>query len=398
MKRLAAGFCFALVLIPRAASAQSKLLLQEIYAAPTQAEAIAIVNPGAAAVTLTNYYLADLATYYLTVTSTPSATSDFVVRFPAGATIQPGEKQYVAMAGAECFRTACGTSGAFSGFGYHPSYEFPTALAANKSDAVPDMLAPFTGAIGSTVGLTNTGEPVVLFYWDGSSDLVVDIDYVYFGVGSASNPPVNKTGISIDGPDADSTPSSYAADSNDVDANHAPIPSTGVIATCRVSNNEAQIASGSNGINGTDETSENWSNTFAVCDVPSSDGGVADAGVDASLGGSGGIAGATTGGVAGAAGGGTAGAATGGTAGAATGGSAGAAGGTSGGSGGASGDSGGSGFAGSADAGVDGGLGYGSSGGGCGCTTVGGSSGARSFAAGLLIALGLVVRRRRPRR
>jgi MYXO-CTERM domain-containing protein len=411
MKRLVACFCFAFVLTPGAASAQSKLLLQEIYASPNEAEAVAIVNPGAAAVTLSDYYLADFSAYYQVVISAAAPASDFLVRFPAGATIAPGEKQYVSLAGAECFRTACGTSGAYSGFGIYPSYEFPTATMANKSDSVPDMLAPFTGAISGSPGLTNSGEPVVLFYWDGASDLVVDIDYVYFGAGTASNPPVNKTGVSIDGPDADSIASSYAPDSNDVVGHHAPIPSTGVLATCRVSDNEAQIASGSNGLNGTDETSENWSITFAVCSVPVLDGGVdagLDAGVDASVGGSagaiGGAAGAATGGTAGTGTGGTTGSAMGGaagdagaagagtaggggSAGTATGGSAGVTGGGGGGIGGAAG--------GSADAGDDAGIGFGSSGGGCGCATVGEPSSSRSLAVGLLVALGLLARRRR---
>src|SRR6266702_2787539 len=103
MKRLSSAIALStLLLTPAVASAAAqKLLLKEVSVSPTPAELIAIVNPNLAAVDLTNYYLADYDKYYLVTQGTaPAASSDFVARFPAGAMILPGEKQYVSIGGA----------------------------------------------------------------------------------------------------------------------------------------------------------------------------------------------------------------------------------------------------------------------------------------------------------
>src|SRR4051812_26955273 len=123
MKRLSSALALSVVVLsPALASAAAqKLLLTEVTVGPTEAEHVAIYNPGTTAVDLTDYYLADYDVYYKVVTGTvPASTSDFLVRFPAGASIGPGQTQYVAIGGAECFRSACGTVGAYVGFGVYP--------------------------------------------------------------------------------------------------------------------------------------------------------------------------------------------------------------------------------------------------------------------------------------
>jgi hypothetical protein len=282
MKRLASAIALsALSLSPALASAAAqKLLLTELVVSPTDAEYIAITNPTPAAVDLSHYYLADYATYYRVVYNGDAAqpgaipvSADFVVRFPAGATIQPGEKQIVSIAGAKCFKSAnCnGAPVTFFGFNVFPTYEIPPTVAANASDLVPDMVAPFATAIGATRGLTNGGEPVVLFYWDGVSNLVTDVDYVYYGgATSAGNPAVYKTGDVVNG-------QVYAPDTLEDVANtaarHAPlfVPNAGNMGissnTCRVIpySEGNQLMSGSNGVNGADETSEDASQTWTAC-------------------------------------------------------------------------------------------------------------------------------------
>src|SRR5262249_8856589 len=150
-------------------AAAQKLLLREVVVSPNQAEYVAIMNPGTTAVDLTNYFIADLNTYYQIALAAPPATgtADFLVQFPAGATIQPGETQYISVGGAECFKSACNppTGASFLGFGVYPTYEIETGDARSVA-SVPNMIAPFATAVGSTRGLTNGGEPVVLFFWD----------------------------------------------------------------------------------------------------------------------------------------------------------------------------------------------------------------------------------------
>jgi uncharacterized protein (TIGR03382 family) len=267
MKRLSSALTLsALVLCPALASAAAqKILLREIVAGPTQAEYISIYNPGTTPVDLTNYYLSDYETYYNVAAMTPAASpsSDFLVQFPTKSIIKPGETQYIAVGGAECWKSACGTTGTFTGFGDYPNYEITIDSDGTKASAsVPDMLSPFTGAISTGRTLTNGGEPIVLFYWDKTGSLVTDVDYIYYGTTGATNPGVNKSTISVNG-------AHYLAESGDLAARHAPLytaPTGGSVYTCRVDFTEAgQVATGSNGIGGRDETSENASMTWTAC-------------------------------------------------------------------------------------------------------------------------------------
>jgi len=241
-------------------AAGSRLLVSEVVVAPTPAEMIAIYNPNPYVVDLSDYYLADYESYYNLVVSVAPASSDFVVRFPAGARIGSKQTQFIAVGGAECFKSACGVVGPFAGFGVYPTFEIPSSTTANNSADVPDMLSPFGGAIGSTHGITNAGEPITLFYWDGATNLVTDVDYVFAGTPSVSQPAVNKTGVTING-------SEYLPDTADTTAQHAPLTATGNIETCRVHpyTEGAQIASGGNGVGGADETSEDTANTWSAC-------------------------------------------------------------------------------------------------------------------------------------
>ncbi|WP_437999749.1 thrombospondin type 3 repeat-containing protein [Sorangium sp. So ce185] len=266
MKSLASILSFStMVLLPAAAhAAAEKLLLMEVVVSPTQAESVAIRNAGDTPVVLTDYYLADYNTYYdVVIAGAPAVTSDFIVRFPAGAVIQPGETQYVAIAGGECFRTSCGATSAFTGYGIYPTYEIATGAATATSPDVPDMLVPVMNGVGAAWGFTNGSEPVVMFHWDGMTSLVTDVDYVFYGA-AGPQAPVNKTGVTVNG-------STYLPDTADNPALHAPLSTgTTTINTCRVDLAETgQVMMGSNGVSGRDETSEPWSTTWTACAVPS---------------------------------------------------------------------------------------------------------------------------------
>lgn len=274
MKRIAkSALALAMVLATPALAhaAGQKLLLTEIVALPAEAEYIEIHNPGSMAVDLSNYYLADYQTYYqVVIGSLPALNNDFLVRFPAGATIQPGEYQTIATGGGQCFFDACGVAGGFNGFGFYPTYELPRG-ATQSSALVPDMVEPYPASIGAQAALTDAGEIVVLFYWDGMTDLVSDADYVYYG--QSNNSPVNKTGVSIDGPDTGVTQSTYLPDTPDDPARHAPLfisMSSIYRISCRTDNAETgQVMAGGNGVAGADETSEDLSQTWFACTTPS---------------------------------------------------------------------------------------------------------------------------------
>ncbi|HEY4242517.1 MAG TPA: lamin tail domain-containing protein [Kofleriaceae bacterium] len=223
------------------------LLLTEVVLQPTGGEFIEIGNPTNAAVDLEHYYLSDNGNYFNTPSNSVTVdSSDFIAHFPAGASIAAGGVVTVAMDVASNFQTAYATA---------PSYS----------------VASHTMVVVSSTGtptLTNTGEPIVLFYWDGQSDLVKDVDLLICGVPTSTNLLVDKSGLGVDGPDTGSTPSNYGADAMTIAA-QASAPGSG-FSTKRIApetGHEHQSGTG-NGITGDDETSEDtsatWDTTFTA--------------------------------------------------------------------------------------------------------------------------------------
>ncbi len=75
-------------------------------------------------------------------------------------------------------------------------FGFAADFEIKSTDATPDMEEAYAGSIGthSNWGLTDDGEHVVLFSWDGASDLVADRDMVNLGTPSDTNDIGDKTG------------------------------------------------------------------------------------------------------------------------------------------------------------------------------------------------------------
>jgi predicted extracellular nuclease len=236
------------------------LLLSEIVVTPTGGEFIEIYNPTASSIVLSDVYLTDAtfaggSTYYYNIVTGANAGGggfgDFHARFPDGASIAPGEFQTIAMAGSDDF---------FAEYGFDPTYEL---YEDGAPDAVPDMREALPGSINGQGGLSNGGEVVVLYTWDGASDLVQDIDYAVWGDKVEA---VDKTGISVDGPDGDAVATAYLADTaiaiQDV---VAPGGHGSGDSFQRVDFNEGtETQTGGNGLTGSDETSENLSVTWKL--------------------------------------------------------------------------------------------------------------------------------------
>ncbi|GAB4375986.1 MAG: hypothetical protein Kow0042_21820 [Calditrichia bacterium] len=247
----------------------SKLLISEFVVTPTSGEFIEIFNPNSYPVDLSNYYLTDAtyaaagAFYYNIVTGSlygGGGFADFHARFPDGAIIQPGEYQTIALAGDLAF---------YNQYGLLPTYELYEDGNAFPQD-VPDMREAAPGSINGQGGLTNNDEVIILYQWDGISDLVQDVDYViYDDAGIPPDEAVDKTGVRIDGPDPDSDSSAYLPDTPVNQQKPAPAPAWGY--SChRIDFSEGtQIPQGGNGITGADETSENLNLTFTDYSLPS---------------------------------------------------------------------------------------------------------------------------------
>ncbi len=222
------------------------LVISEIVVTPTSGEFFEIHNKGNTTLDLSDVYVTDATgsgNFYYNITTGANygggSSADFHARFPDGASIAAGAYQSIAINGANFF----------GDYGVNPTYEL------NESDATPNMREAVAGSINNQGGLSNAGEFLVLYYWDGASDLVQDIDYVVWG---DQNEAVDKSGITIG-------TSTYA--------NDTPIISQDVIDTGahtfgmawqRTDLTEGtETLSGGNGVTGHDETSENTSATFA---------------------------------------------------------------------------------------------------------------------------------------
>jgi hypothetical protein len=252
-RSLAALALICLIATP-AFAISDHLLLSEAVVTPTAGEYIELYNPTAAPLVLGDIYLSDDEDYALypgTFGGGPApaiSSSDFIVQFPAGAMLGSCDVLVVAFDGAGFINT----------YGFAADYEIK-----GTDPGTPDMIA---SNVGATAGLTNSGENVTVFLWDGSSDLVQDVDMSNIGTPSATNDIANKTGVLVDGPDADLLASAY-----NVDAFTMPMmggdPGFG-FSQKRTTGEGGEILGG-NGFSGDDETTEDVASTFDWNAVPS---------------------------------------------------------------------------------------------------------------------------------
>ena len=223
-----------LILISLSLASQShaaKLLLSEIVVNPTGGEFIEIYNPGPAAISLDNYFLSDVTDYYLITEGTAVVSgSDFIAQFPAGSSIAAKDVVVVSLETTTAFQSEYGTA---------PDFDSS------------DML----GTISVASGLSNSDEVLTLFFWDGVTELVSDVDYLLYGDASHG---VDKTGLA-----------GYQNDTPAAGQDFALAPINSGESLQRIDFFEAgQTPFGGNGITGADETSEQLSATWIISGSP----------------------------------------------------------------------------------------------------------------------------------
>jgi hypothetical protein len=226
------------------------LLLTEVKSAPDALEFIEIYNPTCTDVDLTNYYLGDEPTYPLAPswgTSRPiPGTLNAVLRFPPGEILAAGA---VAVVARDAIAFAA-EYGALPRFALLNGGE--TAMEFIVYRSTPDMI------------LANTADVVVLFTWDGMGDLVRDVDIVVAGDAPTTRHELLAKQVlaprGVDGPDEGDAPTAYLPDgaslpamqARDTEGSYERIAFEG----------EYEAASGGNGLEGHDETSEDTRNTW----------------------------------------------------------------------------------------------------------------------------------------
>jgi hypothetical protein len=105
-----------------------------------------------------------------------------------------------------------------------------------------------------------------LFYWDGTSDLVRDVDMLLVGTPTSGNLLADKSGYAQDGPDAGAASTAYATDARTLAAQPS-APGDGE-STKRIAPEAGETHSGGNGLTGDDETSEDiatsWDSSYTA--------------------------------------------------------------------------------------------------------------------------------------
>ncbi len=225
-------------------TAQDHVVISEIVLQPSNAEYIKLYNPTDNAVDLSNYYLTDGTDpsnqkyYHNLPTGTnfwSGSGSDFIVRFPPGYSIEAQSEIIIAAT----------TTAAYE------SYYSALPDLSVKDDLLNAIDGQNTKGIG-TAYLDNAAETLVLFYWDGSSATVKDVDYVLWGSLICA---VDKSGVA-----------GYQNDTPVEQQTFTPTHQDGQKLQ-RISDEGSEPSSGGNGITGHNETGENLDGTWQVVAV-----------------------------------------------------------------------------------------------------------------------------------
>ncbi|MFL2988787.1 MAG: lamin tail domain-containing protein [Candidatus Neomarinimicrobiota bacterium] len=135
------------------------LIFNRICITPDEAEMIEIYNPLGESVDLSNYYLSDSDKYYTWINGESIGNFDFLIKFPEGSSIPSG--------GSYTITTQ-------SNLDFSDYYDNLPDISLVDSEL--DIFE-----FGLNPNLSGSEEMLVLFYWDGVSSIVQDVDYFLWG-------------------------------------------------------------------------------------------------------------------------------------------------------------------------------------------------------------------------
>ena len=210
------------------------LLLKKVCVRPDNGEMVVIYNPTDDAISLDGYYLSDNKKYYDLPSGDPLTTSyynDFLIEFP-DIEIAAGSERIISLQEASNYT-------AFYGSDYTPDLSISDNIDYSTTTTLNDKLS-------------DDSEIIILFYWDGASSIVTDIDYFAWGDGISNL--INK-----------SSKPGYQLDTAENSQNPITTVHEDYYTYRRVDLNEGtETSSGGNGFGGDDETSENINTTWEV--------------------------------------------------------------------------------------------------------------------------------------
>jgi len=226
------------------------VIFTEVVLTPSDGEYVEISNPTESAVDLTNYYLTDGTDisssklyYNLPIEDNywSGSSTDFICRFPSGYTLAPGAAIKISLRDNSAYESV---------YGQTPDISLDDDMlsVSEESDTKGNPGAP---------KLHNSSETLILFYWDGSSDIVKDVDYLIWGDNSFA---IDKSGV--DG---------YLSDTPTSSQSLMPVHATNEkLVRLDKSSEGGETQANGNGITGHDETSEPLADTWTTASLTSS--------------------------------------------------------------------------------------------------------------------------------
>ena len=225
------------------------MVFSEVVLTPSDGEYVQITNPTANDIDMSDYYLTDATdgsgnAYY----NLPSGSGywsgsgfDFICRFPAGYSLAAGASMKVSLRDNESYVNTYGES---------------ADLSLNE-DLLDAINGSSTKGNASTPKLDNTSETLVLFYWDGTSATVKDVDYLLWGGNSYG---IDKSAVT-----------GYQSDTPVSSQSFMPVHATNEkLIRAENAGEGSESQSSGNGITGHDETSEPLSDTWITASLISS--------------------------------------------------------------------------------------------------------------------------------
>ena len=229
------------------------IIFTEVVLTPSDGEYVRISNPTDEAIDLSNYYLTDATDassnrYYYNLPTgenfSSSSGSDFIGRFPSDFILEAGASISISLRSNDKY---------ISTYGQSPDL----SLDNDFLDAIDGVS---TKGNSGAPKLSNTSESLILFFWDGSSPTVKDVDYLLWGDTVNISVAIDKS--AIDG---------YQPDTPVADQSFIVPHETGQkLVRTETLNEGLETQVGGNGITGHNETSEPFSDTWSVTSLLSS--------------------------------------------------------------------------------------------------------------------------------
>ena len=229
------------------------IIFTEVVLTPSDGEYVRISNPTDEAIDLSNYYLTDATDassnkYYYNLPTgenfSSSSGSDFIGRFPSDFILEAGASINISLRSNDKY---------ISTYGQSPDL----SLDNDFLDAIDGVS---TKGNSGAPKLSNTSESLILFFWDGSSPTVKDVDYLLWGDTVNISVAIDKS--AIDG---------YQPDTPVADQSFIVPHETGQkLVRTETLNEGLETQVGGNGITGHNETSEPFSDTWSVTSLLSS--------------------------------------------------------------------------------------------------------------------------------